>query len=546
MSENKNGENMFILDVPYSEKDRASGLGASWKGDIKKWVVPDGVDLEPFLEWVPLNKLEEAKIIVESQKPEKGLKLSSLIRKVKRAVEDEVSGHYWVNAEIADLQYHKGSMYIQLAEIDERGKEICKNRAIVWSKNVEYINNRFKSETGNDLMKGLKVLVKVKVTYDLRFQLSLTIEDVDPTFTLGGIEAKIKKIRDRVIALGLYDKNKKHTAPYFFRNIAVVSPNEAAGLGDFKADADMLEQHKICKFTYYTAVFQGDSTAKTVSQALKEASFEAEKKRFDAIVLIRGGGAKTDLHFLNEFDIAKQVAEAKVPVFVGVGHERDKILVDEIAFRSFDTPSKVIGYISSNNVAIYKRFEKSIIEINHSSNRIQEHIKKSLKSSEELINANSKNLLLNVKSRLQTNIKEIKESALKTRSNYKIRLEDLDSNIKISANKTKANYKMNLEDKINNIKINANKNTKDLQTKIQMNYNAIFNESKILLSDYKWKLDNVSSEIDKVSPLNALDNGFAIIKSSKGEIIKSLEDLNKEKTFTVWLKDGEKEFKNEE
>ena len=163
MSENKNGENMFILDVPYSEKDRASGLGASWKGDIKKWVVPDGVDLEPFFEWVPLNKLEEAKIIVESQKPEKGLKLSSLIRKVKRAVEDEVSGHYWVNAEIADLQYHKGSMYIQLAEIDERGKEICKNRAIVWSKNVEYINNRFKSETGNDLMKGLKVLVKVNV-----------------------------------------------------------------------------------------------------------------------------------------------------------------------------------------------------------------------------------------------------------------------------------------------------------------------------------------------------------------------------------------------
>ncbi len=537
---------MFYLNVPYNDRDVAKGLGAKWDGQKRSWFVPPDVDLEPFSEWVKLEDLEEATAIIESQKPEKGIKLSALIVKVKKAVEEKVAGTYWINAEIANLKEHKGSLYLLLAEMDSNGKEVCTNRAIVWSNTVSIINEKFKSETGNTLVKGLKVLVKVKVTYEMKHQLSLVVLDIDPSFTLGGMEAKIKKIRDRVVALGLYDKNKNHKTPFYFRNIAVVSPAEAAGLGDFKADADLLEKNKICKFNYYTAVFQGNTTAKTVSDAIKKASFDSLEKKYDAIVVIRGGGAKTDLHFLNEFDIAKQIAESKVPVFVGVGHEIDKVFIDEIAFRSFDTPSKVIGFISNNNTAIYKKFKTISTEIDHSSNRLFESINKSLKSSTSLISANAESLILKYKSRLNERTNDINENSLKIKSNYKMKLENCYSNIKITSNSLRSNVVMSLDDKVNTIKMLSNNKTKSLQSDLDLKYNNIINNAQLTVSSYKGKLNKITSEIDNVSPLNALNNGFAIIKSKKGDIIKTVKDLEKEKSFIVWLSDGEKEFKNEE
>lgn len=559
---------MFYLNVPYNEKERANDLGASWDSMAKKWFVPEEVDLENFKEWIPIESLEEAKNIIEGQKPEKGLKLSTLLVKVKNIVESNVAGTYWINSEIANIQLHKGSLYLLLAETDKKGKEVCTNRAIIWADNVEGIQHKFKSETGNDLIKGLKVLLKVKVTYSLKFQLSLNIVDIDPSFTLGGIESKIKKIRDRVVALDLYDKNKKYKQPFYFRNVAVVSPNEAAGLGDFKADADLLEKNKICKFTYYTAVFQGNTASKTVSDAIKKASFDSLKKKFDVIVVIRGGGAKTDLHFLNEFDIAKEVANSKVPVFIGVGHERDKVLIDEIAFRSFDTPSKVIGYISTNNISKYTRLQELDTEIKHLVGNLQKNIKDKIKTSVNIINANANALKIGYKSNIglkhneiflnatalnkyyQNNVSakvnEINDFSLKVKSSYKIKLEDSFSKIKISSNTLKTNYVMKLEDKHSAIKMSYNIKIKNLQSDLHLKYNSILNSSNITISEYKVKLNKVSTEIEISSPLNALDNGFAIIKTKKGSIVKSIEDIKNENSFIIWMKDGEKEFTNEE
>lgn len=315
---------MFFLNVDYNEKDIVKGLGAKFDGNSKKWYVPDTIDLEPFKQWIPLEKMDEAEILIKMQQPDQGIKLSSLLVKIKRAIEENVSGSYWLNAEIANAQLHNGNLYLQLAEVDKNGKEVCTSRAIIWRDSLSVIENKFKKNTGTGLIKGLKVLLKVQVTYNIKHQMSLVVLDVDPNFTLGGMEAKIKKIRDQAIALGLYEKNKSFVMPDYFKRVAVVSPNEAAGLGDFRADADLLEKYGICNFTYYTATFQGDNTAKSVSSAIKKASFDSIQNKYDAIVVIRGGGAKTDLHFLNEFDIAKQVAESKVPVLVGVGHERDR------------------------------------------------------------------------------------------------------------------------------------------------------------------------------------------------------------------------------
>ncbi len=537
---------MFYLNVPYAEKDKANGLGASWDGAKKKWYVPDEIDLEPFREWIPIESLSLAEEIIKAQQPEKGVKLSALLTKVKRAVEDNMAGTYWLNAEIANLQLHNGNLYLQLAEIGSNGKEICTSRAIVWRNDIDFVQQKFEAETGNKLVKGLKVLLKVKVSYQIKYQMSLVVVDIDPSFTLGGMEAKVKKIRDRIVALDLYNRNKKNIMPDYFKNVAVVSPNDAAGLGDFKADADRMEANGVCRFHYYTAVFQGNSASKTVSDAIKKASFEAEKNGYDAIVVIRGGGAKTDLHFLNEFDIAKQIAEAKVPVLVGVGHERDRVFIDEIAFRSFDTPSKVVGFISNNNIALAKKIKDQINEVNHLSKRLFDNVKQKIESNLSLIETGIEKAVITYKSQTNEYYKEINELALKKTSSYKITLEDSVSKIRMAANIQKTNYTLKLEDRTSTIKMLANTEVKSLQGKINLEYNTIFTKAQMLSNNYQSLINGITSEIDLISPLNALNNGFAIIRSTDGKVIKTLKELEKEKVFNVWMQDGEKEFKTGE
>lgn len=516
---------MFYLDVPYKEKDRANQLGAEWDGTLKKWGVPETVDLEHFREWIPIEKMEEAEKIIESQKPEKGLKLSSLLINVKKSIEDANSGFFWINAEIANLQLNKSShLYLQLIETDNSGKEICTTRAVIWKNDVEYIQSKFKNETGQELQKGLKVLIKAKVSFQIKHHLSLVIHDIDPSFTLGGMEAKVKQLRDRLKALNLYNTNKEKKYPIYFKNIAVVSPFGAAGLGDFQSDADLLEKNRICKFTYYTATFQGDTTSKSVSDAIAKASFDAQRKKFDAIVVIRGGGAKTDLHFLNEFDIAKRIAEAPVPVFTGIGHERDKVFIDEISNRSFDTPSKVIGFIHNTNVMV----STNINEVKRDIDNMSQKLFKDYKQNTKLVFENIKSLTSNNVLTFQNNINNL--------------------NAFISENLTKKrnDYKMSVENAYYAIKYDANNKIKAYESDIELFLSQVKNNANMLILNEKTNFNNIYSDILSMSPLNALNNGYAVIKSKNGQIITKTKDLNKEVEFIIMMQDGEKLIKNQE
>ena len=512
---------MFYLEVPYSEKDKANKLGANWDGVKKKWGVPPEIDLEFFVKWIPLDKLEEARKIIDQQKPEKGIKLSNLLMTVKNAIDEKMENIYWVHAEIANLDERPSILYLQLAELDSNGKQICTSRACVLKNNLDWIKSKFHTETGQNFQKGLKVLLKVKVEYSIKYQLSLTIVDIDPTFTLGGIEAKIKKLRDQVVALNLYDKNKKLKNSEYYKKIAVVSPLDAAGLGDFKSDADGIEKNNICSFIYYTGTFQGDKTNKTVSEAIKKASFDSLKEEYDAIVVIRGGGAKTDLHFLNEFDILKACAEASIPVFVGIGHERDHVLLDEVANKSFDTPSKVIAYILNNNIEFSKNINKSYERIVVLRDKIFKQYQTEILALSESVNKSSGMELLRFKNEINTIYNKTNELAFTKKSNFKMQMEEAYSTFTMKA------FTL----------------LKRTQSDFELAYNTIENNKKNVLYNFKTDINGLISEISIKSPLNALNNGYAIIKNSKGDVLTTIEKLEENKEFIIMMQDAEKTIK---
>ena len=203
--------------------------------------------------------------------------------------------------------------------------------------------------TGENIKPGMKVLFSVTVNFHASYGLSLNIIDVDPAFTLGDREARKQKIVADLTHKGIVENNRKLLLPTEFTNIAVISSESAAGLGDFFVEANALQKYHLCNFELYSAAMQGKECPVSVTQQFREIYklVNAELKQYDAVVLIRGGGAQSDLDWFNYQAPSEAICHMPIPVLVGIGHERDSTVLDMLATRSFDTPSKVIHYIAN-------------------------------------------------------------------------------------------------------------------------------------------------------------------------------------------------------
>ncbi len=277
------------------------------------------------------------------------LSLSEYLATVQEVIQLTFDGAVWVKAEIRNLSIKGGHYYLELAEKDEEShKVIASCKGTIWKFTAQKIILKFERESGIELSKDLNVLIKVKARFDPQYGLSVNIEDIDSSFTLGDIAKRYQQILLRLTEEGLLNNNKQLPVPFDIQNVLVIAPENAAGLGDFKKDADALAQAGVCHFVYHSATFQGNTASASIIQVLGSALRRWAQDYSiapDLIVIIRGGGAVNDLAYLNDYDLAALLCKRTVPIWVGIGHEKDRTILDEIAHRSFDTPSKVIAGI---------------------------------------------------------------------------------------------------------------------------------------------------------------------------------------------------------
>jgi exodeoxyribonuclease VII large subunit len=277
----------------------------------------------------------------------KGVSLFEPLTRVKGVVERGLPQSVWVRAEVNEMRGKNGHLYLHLAERNERGDVVAQCRAVVWRSRAEAITAKFVEATGEGLKVDIKILCLASVRFDPHFGFDLSVEDVDPSYTLGDLAAKLARIRERLVAEGLYDRNKKLPAAVEFVRVAVISPETSAGLGDFRRETDRLYDAGLCQFVFFRATFQGVDAPASVRTAVNEALAAHAERPFDAVVVIRGGGSVTDLARLNDLELARLLCKAPVPVLTGIGHERDGTILDEVAHRRFDTPSKVALHIAT-------------------------------------------------------------------------------------------------------------------------------------------------------------------------------------------------------
>lgn len=249
----------------------------------------------------------------------------------------------WITAELSDVGVRGGHCYMELIEKDNNGVTTARIRGTIWASAFPRIKSKFERATGQSFSSGLKVMILGSANFHDQYGLSVNITDIDPTFTLGDMERIRKVIIERLTHEGIIDKNKQVEMPLVPQRIAIISAVGAAGYGDFMNQL----MHNKSGFVFYThlfnAVMQGERTSTSIRQALQE--IEMTIDLWDCIVIIRGGGATSDLNGFDDLELARAVALSSLPVIVGIGHERDRTVLDDIAHTRVKTPTAAAEWL---------------------------------------------------------------------------------------------------------------------------------------------------------------------------------------------------------
>ena len=276
---------------------------------------------------------------------EQALSLYELNGLVKRTIRDRMSETYWVQAELSDVRSnYSGHCYLEFIQKDASGNNlIAKARGTIWSNIYKMLKPYFEQETGQAFASGIKVLVRVSVDFHELYGYSLTVLDIDPTYTVGDMERKRREILRQLEEEGVIDLNKELEMPMLPQRIAVISSATAAGYGDF---CNQLSNNPR-GYGFYTelfpAIMQGERVEESIIAALD--AIYARLEAFDVVVIIRGGGATSDLSGFDTYELAANCAQFPLPIITGIGHERDDTVIDLIAHTRVKTPTAAAAFL---------------------------------------------------------------------------------------------------------------------------------------------------------------------------------------------------------
>ncbi|MBF0459669.1 MAG: exodeoxyribonuclease VII large subunit, partial [Nitrospirae bacterium] len=273
---------------------------------------------------------------------------------VKEALSLTFPARYLIKAETASLTVDaKGHCYMELIEKDDTGIK-AQLSARVWASTWKAVSREFKSATGQALAKGMKILIEASLNFHERFGLSLIIQNIDPSYTLGEMAIAKRQIIDRLTKEGLIDKNKAVPFPLVPLRIAVLSSKTAAGYEDFVKHLRGNAFGYAFSVSLFETAMQGDAVEDTMLRALSLCRAGVED--FDVVVITRGGGGASDLDCFNNYAVARAVALFPIPVISGIGHERDKTVIDEAAHTTIKTPTAAAAFI----IERVKQFEDMV------------------------------------------------------------------------------------------------------------------------------------------------------------------------------------------
>ena len=290
--------------------------------------------------------------------------LNSLVHDVIEANFDEP---YWVTGELSDVSTPAfgGHFYGELVQKDEDSDRIvARARITCWARTYGILRLRFQKESGEMLRKGLQVKLLVKVNFHEQYGYSLNVLDIDSTFTLGDLAKRRREILLQLERDGILHDNQSLPLPRLLRRIAVISSATAAGYGDFCKHLEQNEYGFHFDVKLFPAVMQGEQVPESIISALEAI---ASEEGADLVVIIRGGGASSDLSDFDSYELAACIAQYPMPVLTGIGHERDETVLDHVAHTRVKTPTAAAAFIIDHQAQEAALLDELYLRITHSS-----------------------------------------------------------------------------------------------------------------------------------------------------------------------------------
>ena len=286
------------------------------------------------------------------------LTLRQLNLMVKDAIEMQLPDEYWVEAELAECRERGGHCYLELIEKeDNTNTPVAKASAKCWRQTWLMLQPYFERTTGQPLRTGMKVLLKVYAQFHEAYGFSWIVTDIDPTYTLGDMARKRQEIIRQLKEEGVFDLQRELCIPRFAKRIAVISAEGAAGYGDFCRQLEDNEYGFKFEVTLFPAIMQGEQVESSVVAALN--SIYDCIRDFDVVVIIRGGGATSDLSGFDTLALAENVAQFPIPIITGIGHDRDESILDMVANTRVKTPTAAAALLIDNLRQVLERINEA-------------------------------------------------------------------------------------------------------------------------------------------------------------------------------------------
>lgn len=448
--------------------------------------------------------------------PTKGLTLFELNSLVKEAIDRSMPDLYWVVAEINELVEHQsGHCYMELCQKDEVRNAIkAKARATIWSSSYRMIKPYFETTAKRHLSRGLKIMIRVQVAFHELYGYSLTVVDIEPSYTIGDIELKRRETIQKLTDDGVVEMNRELQFPDLPKRIAVISAIKAAGLQDFINQLDNNSFGYSFTHTIFPSLMQGDEAENSIINALNSINNQIDD--FDVVVIVRGGGSQSDLACFDSYLLALNIAQFPLPVITGIGHDKDQSVADFVANISVKTPTAAAE-------AIIGLFSDSEELLNNSCYHLSEIVTQTTKSEWARIDKYKYLLGVSVSGNLQRQNFEIERRA-------KAIPIAVNRHIVASTDfitRTERRYLLSSKSKIA-------KNQNRLEHKSRSVKSVI--EKMFIMQ--KNKLDRAENVAKMLDPLNMLKKGYSITYF-EGKVLTNSCKIKSGDTIVTRLKEGE-------
>lgn len=455
------------------------------------------------------------------------LTLSQLADQIKGILNSSFSGKFfWVIGEVSGHKYDhaKKRHFLELIEKKEGESQlVAKIRATIWSDFAQKVTE-FERTTGQEFKNGLQILIKVSVEFHTAYGLNLIVSDIDASFTLGNLEKQrldtlmrlVKEPNNNIKQEGdvYITPNKRLSLKRVLQKIALVASPNSEGLHDFMSN--LTANHFSYAFnvvTYYTTV-QGASASEDLKNALLEIYNSGIS--YDCVVIIRGGGAKTDFVVFDTYAVAQIVARFPVPVITGIGHLRDISITDMMAHTNTNAPTKAAEFIVAHN----RKFEDEVIEMQRKIVIWVQQYHSGMKENLQLLNSK---IINSGRSRIQ----QRKDELLEQKQNLSQNSKEI---IFRSSNKITFTLSKLITSSPQSIK-NANKEIKNQKD------NLTFQITQFLTKQFEF-LRNQTTVVKLMDPKNILNKGFTLIKS-EGKILTTAENIKVGDELTISFSDSD-------